>query len=72
MCWIPTQVGVSGNERADSAAKSALDLGPNNISIPYTDLKATINKFTLTKRQQHWNNNINNKLFQIKPTLGDW
>ena len=36
-------IGVRGNERADSAAKSALDLSPDNISIPYTDLKPQIN-----------------------------
>ena len=35
----------------------------------HADLKPQINKFFLTKCQQHWNNN---KLFQIKPTLGEW
>ena len=38
----------------------------------YTDLKTQINKLFLTKWQQCWNNNINNKLFQIKPTFGGW
>ena len=67
LCWILSHIGVSGNERADSAAKSALD----NISILYTDLKPQINKFFFTKWQQCWNN-INNKLFQIRPTLWKW
>ena len=60
------------NERADSAAKSALDLIPDKSRIPYTDLKPTINKFLHTKWQQQWSNNIHNKLFQIQPTLGEW
>ena len=39
MCWIPSHIGVSGNERGDSTVKSALDLSPDNISIRYTDVK---------------------------------
>ena len=72
MCWIPSHIGVSGNDRADSAAKSAIDLNPDNIFILYTNLKHQINRFFLTKWQQRWNSDINNKLFQIKPTLGEW
>ena len=29
-----------------------------------------INKYILQQRQQRWNNNENNKLLKIKPTLG--
>ena len=49
LCWILSPIGVSWNERADSTAKSALDLSPDNIYIPYTDLKPQINKFFLKK-----------------------
>ena len=31
-----------------------------------------INKYILQQRQQRWNNNENNKLLEIKPTLGKW
>ena len=31
-----------------------------------------INKYILHQRQQRWNNNGNNKLLEIKPTLGEW
>ena len=68
---IPSYIGVRGNDRADSATKSSLDLTPDNFRIPYTDLKPTINKLLLAKWQQRWNN-IHNKLFQVQPTLGEW
>ena len=72
LSWIPRHIGVNGNERADSAAKSAWDLSPDILSILYTDLKPTISKFLHTKWQQLWDINIHNKLFQIQPTLGEW
>ena len=72
ICWTPSHIRVRGNERADSAAKSALDLTPDKSRISYTDLKPTINKFLRTNWQQQWSNNIHNKLFQIQPTSGEW
>ena len=39
--------------------------------ILYTDLKPKINKFLHAKYQQCWNNNIQNKLFQIQSILGE-
>ena len=71
-CWIPSHIGVRGNHRADAAAKSALDLTPEKYNIPYTDLKLKINNFLHKKWQQRWNRNTSNKLFQVKPFLGEW
>ena len=68
LCWTLSHIGVRGNKRADSAAKWALDLTPDEFRIRYNDLKPTINKFLHTKWQQQWSN----KLFQIQPTLGEW
>ena len=72
ICWVPSHIGVRGNERANSAAKSALDLTLDNFRIPYTDLKPKINKLFHAKWQQRWNKNIHNKFFQIQPILGEW
>ena len=63
---------MRGNERADSAAKSALDLSPKTISIRYTDLKPIISKVLHKKWQQRWDMNIKIKIFQSHPTLAEW
>ena len=34
-CWLPSHMGISGNERADSAAKAALQKDVSNCLISY-------------------------------------
>ena len=37
-CWVPSHVGIHGNEGVDVLAKLALIEAYTNIKIPYTDL----------------------------------
>ena len=52
------------HEKADKAAKSALNKPILRIPIPYTDLKPVINKYIHNKWQQTWNSQT-----QIYPTI---
>ena len=72
LCWIPSHIGIRGNEAADMAAKESLNQDITASQVPYTDLKSHINHFISSKWQERWSSCRDNKLFQIKPTLGEW
>jgi len=69
VCACLCHVGILGNEKADKAAKSALNKPILRIPIPYIDLKLIINKYIHDKSQQTWNSQTQNKLYQIYPTI---
>ena len=58
-------------DQADKAARSTINQTiEKKFKIPYTDFKMKLNKYILKQRQQCWNNNENDKLLEIKSTLG--
>ena len=71
-CWIPSHIGIRGNEAADVAAKESLSQDIIASQVLYTDLKPHINSFIANKWQERWSSCPDNKLFKIKPTLGVW
>ena len=69
-CWIPSHIGIQGNDKADSLAKAAINMTPDKeFKTPYTDLKPKIKQIVTKKWQQLWDENPHNKLFQIQPIL---
>ena len=66
-CWVPSHTGIKGNEKADSAAKAALDLLRAKVGVPYTDFKYLISQYIFSTWQDDWNGAVMNK-----PVLGDW
>ena len=47
-----------------------MNLHPTNFSITYANFKSFINGHILNKWQILWNNSVGNKLFEIKPVIG--
>ena len=69
-CWLPSHVGIKGNEAADVKAKASLDLDISNFKLPCTDFKPLINRYILSKWQLSWDRATFNKLHEVKPVLG--
>ena len=71
-CWVLSHIGISGNEKAVSIVKSALDMHRVKDGIPNTDFKHHINQYILSTWQDDWNGAVANKLHSVKPDLRDW
>ena len=63
LCWIPS---IVGNERADTAAKSAVSLPITNMKLPARELFPRVSKFCLNE----WDCCESNKLHSVYPTVG--
>ena len=73
--WIPSHIGIRGNEKADTLAKNGLQLRPtNNIKLPHSDFRPMIKPYIYEKWQVHWDEQVekNLKLKEIQPTIGTW
>ncbi|GBO18593.1 hypothetical protein AVEN_59758-1 [Araneus ventricosus] len=69
-CWVPSHVGISGNETADAIAKFASAFLPQ--ALPYPDIKKSFVSHLFSVWQQSWSLQSNNKLRSVKPLIGLW
>ena len=70
--WIPSHIGIQGNEIADSLAKEALNLQIDNRltpKLPYSDFRPKIKEYTLSLWKKEWKKEAQNKLLDTKPKL---
>ena len=47
LCWIPSHIGIQGNEMVDKQAKTSFSLEPTSFKIPFSNFKPFINKYIL-------------------------
>ena len=69
LCWLPSHIGISGNESADRKAKESLSQIPSDFKIPFNNFKPFISKYILSKWQTSWNGAVFNKLHAIEPNI---
>ena len=69
--FIPSHIGINGNEEIDQQAKSATVPSPFNLTS-VKDIKILLDNIELENWQNLWSQKIQNKLFQHKKTIKPW
>ena len=49
LCWIPSHIGIQGNEMVDKQAKTSLSLEPTSFKIPFSNFKPSIKNIYLER-----------------------
>ena len=71
LCWVSSHIDIAGNERADQEDRAEITNGlitPH--AIPHWDYYTIIKSAATYKSNSEWQAEINNKLKEIKDSIG--
>ena len=69
LAWVPSYVGIKGNQMADTLTKEATKMMTTTLKLPFTDYKTKIKHFIRRKWQTIWDMSPNNKLYEHQPII---
>ena len=73
LLWVPSHVGVEGNERADEAAKVASrSSNIRRLKVEANDMKPQINRLVLEEWQGRWHSEPECALKRLRPGIEKW
>ena len=71
--WLPSHMGIAGNELADQAAKEAVSLPPRPMEVPARDIRSQLRLQVLAFWESQWlADPLPSKLRAIKGTTRVW
>ena len=68
-CWVPSHIGIYGNEKVDKNAKESLNLEETVFKIPSVNFKHFVNEYISDKWQTFWNRAKFDKLREVEPIV---
>ena len=69
--WLPSHVGIRGNELADARANRSLSRRVKPTMVPYSDYRVNCATYAITKWSEIWLRDNDSKLFRAGARAGD-